>query len=110
MSERSDDSIAGAGSVVEAPISVDDADAIEWDVAADVVVVGFGGAGAAAALEAKEQGADVLPLVVRGDRDEERAGHVKQWLRGKGLTLLKKPQDVEKGPDARRRPKAAREA
>ena len=43
-----------------------------------------------------EQGADVLPLVVRGDRDEERAGcgHVQQWLREEGLTLLKKPQDA----------------
>src|SRR4030095_6197504 len=62
--------------------------------------------------QGREQGAEVLPLVVRGDRDEKPAGlgHVQQWLRGKGLTLLKKPQDAEKGPDARRRPTAAREA
>ena len=31
-----------------------------WDVEADVVVVGFGGAGACAALEARAEGADVL--------------------------------------------------
>ena len=34
----------------------------EWDDEADVVVVGFGGAGACAALQAKESGADVLVL------------------------------------------------
>ncbi len=33
-----------------------------WDAEADVVVVGFGGAGAVAALDANEQGADVLML------------------------------------------------
>jgi succinate dehydrogenase/fumarate reductase flavoprotein subunit len=33
-----------------------------WDVEADVVVVGFGGAGACAALEARAEGADVLLL------------------------------------------------
>ncbi|MEU4839205.1 FAD-binding protein [Nocardia testacea] len=34
----------------------------EWDLAADVVVVGFGAAGAAAALQATEDGAQVLVL------------------------------------------------
>lgn len=34
----------------------------DWDATADVVVVGFGGAGAAAALAAREAGADVLAL------------------------------------------------
>jgi 3-oxo-5alpha-steroid 4-dehydrogenase len=33
-----------------------------WDAEADVIVVGFGGAGASAALEAKQQGASVLVL------------------------------------------------
>jgi 3-oxo-5alpha-steroid 4-dehydrogenase len=33
-----------------------------WDYEADVVVVGFGGAGVCAALEAKEAGADVLAI------------------------------------------------
>ncbi|MET8875328.1 FAD-binding protein [Nocardia sp. NPDC004604] len=35
---------------------------LEWDLAADVVVVGFGAAGAAAALEATDAGAQVLVL------------------------------------------------
>ena len=34
----------------------------DWDATADVVVVGFGGAGAAAALAAREAGAEVLAL------------------------------------------------
>ena len=37
-------------------------DTAHWDDLADVIVVGFGGAGACAALEAKAQGADVLVL------------------------------------------------
>lgn len=37
-------------------------DTCHWDDVADVVVVGFGGAGACAALEAKEKGAKVLVL------------------------------------------------
>jgi len=44
------------------PIIVDDADAVEWDRQADVVVVGFGGAGASAALQARETGAEVILL------------------------------------------------
>jgi len=52
--------VAGQGLVVEAPLRVTDASEMEWDDEADVVVIGFGGAGAAAALEAREQGADVL--------------------------------------------------
>ena len=41
-------------------ITVEDADAVHWDRHADVVVVGFGGAGASAALQAREEGADVI--------------------------------------------------
>lgn len=37
-------------------------DAARWDDEADVIVVGFGGAGACAALEAKERGAHVIVL------------------------------------------------
>lgn len=47
---------------VQAPIQVDDADAAEWDDHADVVIVGFGGAGVCAALQAKEAGVDVLAI------------------------------------------------
>ncbi len=43
-----------------APLVVTDAGAVAWDDEADVVVVGFGGAGVAAAVQAREAGADVL--------------------------------------------------
>jgi 3-oxo-5alpha-steroid 4-dehydrogenase len=49
-------------SAVEAPLVIDDASAHHWDDAADLVVVGFGGAGVAAALQAAEQGVSVLAL------------------------------------------------
>lgn len=42
------------------PIIVEDAGAVAWDSQADVVVVGFGGAGASAALQAHECDADVI--------------------------------------------------
>lgn len=44
------------------PLVVDDPDGVAWDGVADVIVVGFGGAGAAAAVEAREQGAEVLAI------------------------------------------------
>ena len=49
-------------SQVEEPLVLDDVESAEWDEAADLVVVGYGGAGAAAALEARQRGADVLVL------------------------------------------------
>ena len=45
---------------VEAPLVIESAQAQAWDDAADLVVVGLGGAGVAAALEAAEHGASVL--------------------------------------------------
>ncbi len=42
--------------------SYDDPDSIEWQASADVVVVGFGGAGACAAIEAVDQGASVIAI------------------------------------------------
>ena len=47
-------------SFVQAPLVIADASAARWGETTDVVVVGFGGAGACAALEARAQGADVL--------------------------------------------------
>lgn len=44
------------------PVVLDDPDAIAWDDCADVVVVGFGGAGAAAAIQARQLGAEVIAL------------------------------------------------
>jgi 3-oxo-5alpha-steroid 4-dehydrogenase len=49
-------------SAVEAPERVSGADALTWDATADVVVVGCGGAGLAAAVEAAENRLEVLAL------------------------------------------------
>ncbi len=49
-------------SAVEPALQVEDAEAVSWDVEADFVVVGFGGAGVAAALQAREDGVDVVAL------------------------------------------------
>ncbi len=45
---------------VEAPLEANAPGSIQWDEEADVVVVGFGGAGACAAIEAADNGAEVL--------------------------------------------------
>jgi 3-oxo-5alpha-steroid 4-dehydrogenase len=44
------------------PRRIDDVDAIAWDEATDVLVVGFGGAGVCAALQARQDGAEVLAV------------------------------------------------
>lgn len=49
-------------SAVEAPERVANAGAVAWDAEADFVVVGYGGAGMAAAVEAAESGLQVLAL------------------------------------------------
>ncbi len=46
----------------ESPLRVVDAAQLRWDDSADMLVVGFGGAGVCAALEARGQGASVLAL------------------------------------------------
>jgi len=49
--------------VHNAPLEIEDEDAPDfWDESTDLLVVGFGVAGAAAALEAREQGAEVIVL------------------------------------------------
>jgi 3-oxo-5alpha-steroid 4-dehydrogenase len=53
---------AGWHSYVESALQIASADAVEWADTADVVVVGFGGAGVCAALEARARGADVLAI------------------------------------------------
>ena len=45
---------------VNAPLALASADAIQWAQSCDVLVVGFGAAGAAAAMAAKETGASVI--------------------------------------------------
>ena len=49
-------------SPVQPPLQVADAEAVAWDVETDFLVVGFGGAGAAAAVEAREQGLEVVAM------------------------------------------------
>ncbi|MDH3616911.1 MAG: FAD-dependent oxidoreductase, partial [Gammaproteobacteria bacterium] len=49
-------------SVIEAPHVIDDEAEINWDNDTDLVVVGWGAAGAATALEAREQGLQVIAL------------------------------------------------
>lgn len=44
------------------PIIIEDGESVSWDRQADVAVVGFGGAGASAALQAHECGAEVILL------------------------------------------------
>ncbi len=47
---------------VRTPERVENVDSIAWDDEADFVIVGFGGAGAAAAVRAAEQGVSVIAL------------------------------------------------
>lgn len=56
----------GWHSAVVPPLVIEDPDAATWDAEADFVVVGFGGAGVAAALHAREDGLEVV-AVDRGD-------------------------------------------
>jgi 3-oxo-5alpha-steroid 4-dehydrogenase len=49
-------------SEVKAPFVIEDADAFAWECAEDVVIVGYGGAGVAAALQAREEGLSVVAI------------------------------------------------
>ena len=49
-----------ADRVVEPPKVIANPDAYAWDDTADLVVIGFGASGSSTALQAREQGADVL--------------------------------------------------
>ncbi len=49
-------------SYIENTMQIADPDQFLWDKTTDVLVAGFGGAGAATAIEAREQGLDVLVL------------------------------------------------
>ena len=53
---------AKIGVSIEDPLVVADPDAFAWDETADLVVVGLGGAGVAAALEGVERGLDVVAV------------------------------------------------
>lgn len=57
MSARNDD-----GSLIDPPLQIEDAEAVAWDDSADLIVVGFGGAGAACAIQGAELGAEVIAV------------------------------------------------
>lgn len=61
---------------VEAPLVVAGADSLAWDETADVVVVGVGAAGVTAAIQAAEDGADVIAL------DRFEGGGATAWSGG----------------------------
>lgn len=48
------------GNIIDAPLRLKEGEVPNWSESADVVVVGFGGAGALAGLQALEDGADVI--------------------------------------------------
>lgn len=60
MSKPNPAPVPDASLPTEAPLVIDDAQAIRWSRVTDVLIVGLGAAGAAAAITAKEAGADVL--------------------------------------------------
>ncbi|NIB40311.1 FAD-binding protein [Pseudomaricurvus alkylphenolicus] len=47
---------------VESPLQIDSDTQLTWDDGAEIVVVGYGGAGVCAALEAGERGASVITI------------------------------------------------
>ncbi|WP_028079101.1 FAD-binding protein [Solimonas soli] len=53
---------ANWNSPVEPPLVLDDVERAQWSESADVVIVGFGAAGASAAIEARDAGAEVLAV------------------------------------------------
>jgi len=82
---------------VEAPETLEDPSTSSWDEEVDVAVVGFGGAGVSAALEAVENGASVLAIDrFRGGGATEQSGGV--YYAGGG-TSPQKEAGVEDSPE-----------
>lgn len=78
---------------VEAPYEVSDAAALKWDMECDVVIVGFGGAGVAAGLQAVELGLSAIALDrFHGGGATEASGGV---LYAGGGTVIQKDANVE---------------
>ncbi len=82
---------------VEPPEIVEDPEAGPWDEEVDVAVVGFGGAGACAAIEAVDKGARVMVIDrFRGGGATEQSGGV--YYAGGG-TPYQKEAGVEDSPE-----------
>lgn len=59
--QRSLETVSNPSAIPE-PLRVSNAQAVAWSDSAELVIVGFGGAGVAAALQAREGGVDVLAI------------------------------------------------
>ena len=85
-------------SAVERPEIIERADAIQWDAQADLVIVGCGGAGLAAAVEAAESKLDVLALDRSGSGGSTAInGGI---VYAGGGTAIQKQAGVEDSPEA----------
>ena len=84
-------------SAVEAPLVLERAEDLLWDEQADVVIVGFGGAGAAAAVQACQLGLQVIALDrQQGGGATAASGGV---LYAGGGTRVQKEFGIEDTPD-----------
>lgn len=82
---------------IEAPLKVKSADDIEWAETADVVVIGLGGAGVAAGLQALENGQSVIAIDrFEGGGATKASGGV---IYAGGGTIIQKQAGVEDTPD-----------
>ncbi len=83
---------------IGAPIRANGAESIGWDDECDVLVVGFGAAGACAAIEAANAGASVIVIErFRGGGASARSGGV---VYAGGGTRFQKTAGYEDSPDA----------
>jgi 3-oxo-5alpha-steroid 4-dehydrogenase len=85
------------GLQVEAPLRIDNPDGFAWNESADLVVVGLGGAGVAAALEAVERGVEVIALD-RYDGGGSSAANGGVFYAGGG-TRIQREAGVEDSPE-----------
>lgn len=88
---------ADLGLSVEDPMVLDDPDDIAWDETADLVVVGLGGAGIAAALEALERGLSVV-AVDRYEGGGSTAANGGVFYAGGG-TIIQKAEGEDDDPE-----------
>ncbi|MDD3798659.1 MAG: FAD-binding protein [Novosphingobium sp.] len=85
------------GLAIDAPLRLDDPDAYTWDEQADMVVVGLGGAGIAAALQGLEEGLSVV-AVDQYDGGGSSAANGGVYYAGGG-TSIQKEAGIEDTPE-----------
>ena len=82
---------------IEAPLKIASADNVSWSSDADVIVVGLGGAGVAAALQSIENGLSVIAIDrFEGGGATKASGGV---IYAGGGTATQKEADVEDTPE-----------